>query len=144
MSNAKNTNNQGSDIDEFNSDIVKENKKKAKQARLSLNKLLLISSKSLKYQFYNIFITFMCLISSMVYAYYAAFRYDVEEDHASQNINLLSISMPESKTLDKIELIIELIFLGDMIIRFCSEYTPIDSIYPVRDIILISKHYLKT
>lgn len=49
MSNAKNTNNQGSDIDEFNSDIVKENKKKAKQARLSLNKLLLISSKSLKY-----------------------------------------------------------------------------------------------
>lgn len=78
----------------------------------------------------------------MVYAYYAAFRHDVEEDHASQNINLLS--MPESKTLDKIELTIELIFLVDMIIRFCSEYTPIDSIYPVRDIILISKHYLKT
>lgn len=51
------------------------------QRRLSFNRLLLISSKSLKYQIYNMFIIFMCLISSMIYAYFAAFRHDVENDH---------------------------------------------------------------
>ena len=62
----------------------------------------------------------------MIYAFFAMFK---EED---------------SDLYNGLEGTFEILFCIDMITRFFLEYTPKDSVYPVRDIMIISVTYLKT
>ena len=60
----------------------------------------------------------------MTYAFFATFK---EQDNELYN---------------GLEGFFEALFFIDMVTRFFLEYTPKDSVYPVRDISVISKTYL--
>lgn len=84
----------------------------------------------------------MCISSSIIYAYYAAFRYDIEanhslgeghpryiEAHAKHNF-----SNEQIEIMDDMMLVIESVMLIDFLIHFCLEYKEIDKTEPIREL----------
>lgn len=88
---------------------------------------IIISELNPLFQIFQVFITVLCLMSSYVYAYIAAFR--------------LHNDMNES--VYKLNYFFETMFLIDCILTFFVEYQPEDSKYPVRDMSKIAINYLQ-
>jgi len=76
------------------------------------------------YQFWKIFVVFIYIISSYIYAYIAAFGKD--------------------KQIEYIVLFFEIIFAMDIIVQFLLEFKPEDQYNKVRDITEIAKRYIKS
>jgi hypothetical protein len=78
------------------------------------------------YHFWRFFVVLVCIASSLIYAYLAAF------------------GVPEyGTTMFYIDYSFEVIFACDMIVQFLLEFKPEDQYNRVRDLTEIAKRYLK-
>jgi hypothetical protein len=101
-----------------------------------------INPHSMVYRLFRSLVVLCCLASSFVYAFYAAFRNDVDNDPSQENDPILEI-----ENLDLIQYVFEGIFLVDMLLKFILEYKDdftSSHVHQVRDVSMISLRYLKT
>jgi hypothetical protein len=86
-------------------------------------------------------VVLLCILSSFLYAFYAAFRYDAD----GGPINKLKSELSDDQIgyFNTIQAIVEGIFLIDMMIEFVLEFHDDATNTDVRDISIISKRYLK-
>ena len=97
----------------------------------------------------NVFIIFVCIVSSIIYAVFAAFRTDQEyasyiEYYQAYNFGLIGIhkfSVDDIRYYDKMQIVFESIFLIEMILCCITEYID-ENHRSVKDIKKISKRYL--
>jgi hypothetical protein len=94
----------------------------------------------------------LCILSSFLYAYCAAFRLDVETSsyqYETKDEDTCTVTNPGHFTelnvyyFNLVQVIIEGIFLIDLGFEFILEYTDEATNLPVRDIATISLRYLK-
>jgi hypothetical protein len=83
----------------------------------------------------------LCIVSSFLYAYFAAFRKDL--DGGQDNIDISGYSEKDIRVFDNIQGMIEGMFLVDMCIEFVLEFHDDITNTNVRDITQISMRYLK-
>jgi hypothetical protein len=80
----------------------------------------------------------------MIYAFFAAFRFDVETWDQNEHNRAGDIHQYDNEkieTFNKIFLISEGIFFIDFLTQFCLEYSSFDDTAPVRNINLTAKRY---
>lgn len=102
------------------------------------NKTLVISPDSFKFQLFQALIVCLSLLSSFMYSFFAVFRTDVD------STEIIHFTDKEIRTFNILESIIEAIFIIKMISCFFLEYTPNNSIYPIKKIKKIAINYFKT
>lgn len=100
---------------------------------------LVISHSSQIYQAFSIFIVLLCILSSFIYAFFAAFRYDTDDSISGKML----FDQDEIVIMNNMEVIIEIIFVVDMATKFFVEYREESTNLLVRDISLISIRYIK-
>ena len=121
-------NNKMSKSKRFLQNVKKKTEQKVKtQIERGFSDFIIISELNPLYHIFEVLITMLCLVSSYIYAYIAAFR-------LHQDMN---------QTAYKLSYIFETMFLIDLILNFFVEYQPEDSKYPVRDMSKIAVHYLQ-
>ena len=107
-----------------------------KNAERSCQDRLIVSPENIFYQIFKGFIVMLCILSSLMYAFFAAFRMDVEGE--------VSVYSPaEIKNFNRFQAIVECMFLIDMVIEFFLEYVDESTTLKVRDISMISVRYLR-
>jgi len=102
----------------------------------------IINPHSMLYRLFRSIVVLCCLASSFIYAFYAAFRNDVDGDPSQINDPKLYIP-----TMDMIQIAFEALFLVDILLKFILEYKDdftSSHVHQVRDVSLISIRYLKT
>lgn len=93
-------------------------------------------------------LTILSITSSLFFAFCAAYRHDFDyktyedyfENHTDTDYKYSREAIIRMNTMN---LTIEGLFLVQICLSFFTEYKPIDSIYPVRDISKIAERYLK-
>jgi hypothetical protein len=90
---------------------------------------LVISVENSVYQAWKIIVIFICIISSYIYAYIAAFGIPYKE---------------EQPRFFLVIVVFEVIFGMDIAVQFLLEYKPEDQYNKVRDLTEIAKRYLKS
>lgn len=121
-------NNKMSKSKRFLQNVKKKTEQKVKtQIERGFSDFIIISELNPLYHIFEVLITMLCLVSSYIYAYIAAFR-------LHQDMN---------QTAYKLSYIFETMFLIDLILNFFVEYQPEDSKHPVRDMSKIAVHYLQ-
>jgi hypothetical protein len=108
-------------------------KKKVQVKKKGWNEILVIKRSAGLFRIWHIFITFLTVISSYAYAYFAAFRFDVEGTDASIYHTLMPPE--EIRQYDQLEFFFETMFLIDIISQFFVEYKTPESSSPVRDLL---------
>lgn len=112
----------------FLQNVKKKTEQKVKtQIERGFSDFIIISELNPLYHLFEVLITMLCLVSSYIYAYIAAFR-------LHQDMN---------QTAYKLSYIFETMFFIDLILNFFVEYQPEDSKYPVRDMSKIAVNYLQ-
>jgi hypothetical protein len=92
--------------------------------RTNLLDILVISQTGVPFQYWTLFLTIVCLVSCMMYAFFAAYRYDVEVTHGTSNGRQYVHFKDETIELfRRLVIVFELIQFVDFLIQFCLDYT---------------------
>jgi hypothetical protein len=92
--------------------------------RTNLLDILVISQTGKPYQYWTLFLTIVCLVSCMMYAFFAAYRYDVEVEHGTSNGRQHVHFKDETIELFRwLVIVFELIQFVDFLIQFCLDFT---------------------
>ena len=82
----------------------------------TLSDYLVVSKSNKLYFYWNFFLTLVCISSSIIYAYYAAFRYDIEANHNNPDSlryqaahEKFNFSQKQINTMDYMMYVIEII-----------------------------------
>ena len=136
--------------------------------------MIIISPTWMPYAVFKVCVTILCIFSSFIYAYFAAFRYDVDNFcfpskefdspdayarpescyldpvlkagwvETPNQIDASMFTKNEISSFNKLQIVMELIFLLDCIFKFFVEYTDEITNQKVKDITLISMRYINT
>lgn len=113
-------------------------------------KNIIISPANAGFYYWEITVLITSIVSSMMYAMWAAFRYDVDYEgyveyytqvnFATNHMNKFTVQ--EIRHYNKIQIAFELYFLIEMMLGFITEYYDHNN-KPVRDFYKISERYLR-
>ena len=114
-----------------------------KLKRTSFLDCFVISQSNLIYQNTRIILTFVCIISSCVYAFFAAFRYDIESFQiiSKEELTRNDFGDKQIEYFTYFFYAAEGVCFLDFLAQFCLEYQGFDDPNPVRQINLTAKRY---
>ena len=85
-----------------------------------------ISQRNILYQCFQLTLTNIAIISSLMYAYFAAFRYDREQRNFA-DYEQIGLDREIVRRLDRADFIFEMFYFIDFIIQFFVEYKIVGS-----------------
>ena len=86
-----------------------------------------ISQSNILYSTFQLVLVFVCIFSSFLYLFFAAFRYDVELSHQSHGATHTGFTEHEIENFTKIFYFVEGMYLADFLMQFFVEYYPKDA-----------------
>jgi C4-dicarboxylate transporter len=86
-----------------------------------------------------VFVVICSLISSILYIFFAAFRYDKEGDHHEHEQLIVTATLQRKQ--DSLYLMFELVFVVHLITGFFQEFHPPGTLTPIRKLGMIFNHY---
>lgn len=102
---------------------------------------IIISPDNIYYKIFKAVIINLCLLSSFIYAFWAAYRHDVEKSKPNAK-ELSGFTDYDIWVFDILQACIEGLFLIDMMIEFILEFIDEEKQVPIRDIQKIGMRYL--
>lgn len=104
---------------------------------------LVISKSNSLYSMFQITLTCIAIVSSFMYCFFAAFRYDREE-HGFTDFQSIGLSQKTVRNLDLLDLIFEIFYAIDFGMQFFVEYEAKEpSTHIVREISKTSMRYYR-
>lgn len=114
-----------------------------------LDQHLVILPDNVTYQCYFIAMQLVTVLSSLYYAYCTAFRFDLEGGDfgeywaGSHELHGVKFTQEEIKTMNRIELVVEVLYSLQILVTFVTAYRPPNGIRYERRLRKIAEHYLK-
>ena len=106
--------------------------------------LITISPDNMKYQCFKYVILLLGFFSSILYAFFSAFRHDVEVDVPDYDSNSYAFDKGTSDTFIQLEIYVESCFAVYFLAQFFLEFKPEDSHKYEKDLFKIGINYYNT
>jgi hypothetical protein len=120
-------------LDEAGVDFDDRNTIAPKEKMKSIFDFFVIRQTNIVHKNFQIFFSLVCICSSMIYVYFAAFRFDVESfDTNYMQGNIRSFTLEKLEKFEYIFYFSEGVCFIDFITQFCLEYQSCDDPFPVK------------